>query len=175
MRQSQPRWPSNLVSILLAVLLGPITLAGATGAHPGPEDVRLNADYSKAAVVHAVMEKYVKAGLPGVAVAVHTEKEGWWADAAGFSRTEDKTPMRPEHMQYLQSVTKTFMATVILQLMEKGKLSLDDPITRHLPAWAAGTLHNAADITVRMLLNHTSGVPEYMARPGYVSRVILHP
>jgi D-alanyl-D-alanine carboxypeptidase len=162
-------------ALVLAVIFGLITLAGAIGANSGSEDLRLNADYSKAAAVRAVMEKYVKAGLPGVAVAVHTEKEGWWADAAGFSQTEDKTPMRPEHMQYLQSVTKTFMATVILQLMEKRKLSLDDPISRHLPAWAAGTLRNAADITVHMLLNHTSGVPEYMARPGYLSRVILHP
>jgi D-alanyl-D-alanine carboxypeptidase len=83
--------------------------------------------------------------------------------------------MRPEHMQYLQSVTKTFMATVILQLREKGKLSLDDPISRHLPAWAAGFLRNPADITVRMLLNHTSGIPEYTTRPSYVSRVLLHP
>jgi D-alanyl-D-alanine carboxypeptidase len=159
-------------ALALAVLFGSIALAGANS---GPEDMRLNPDYSKAAAIRAVMEKYVKAGLPGVAVAVHTEKEGWWADAAGFSRTEDKTPMRPEHMQYLQSVAKTFMATVILQLAEKGKLSLDDPISRHLPAWAAGSLRNAADITVRMLLNHTSGVPEYMALPAYVSRVILHP
>lgn len=161
-------------ALALAAICGPLALAGATGAHLGLEDM-MNADYSKAAAVHAVMEKYVKAGLPGVAVAVHTEKEGWWADAVGFCRTEDKTPMRPDHLHYLQSVTKTFMATAILQLMEKGKLSLDDPISRHLPAWAAGSLHNAADITVRMLLNHTSGVPEYMSRPGYVSRVILHP
>jgi D-alanyl-D-alanine carboxypeptidase len=153
-------------ALALAVLLGSIALTGTIGA---------NSDYSKAAAIRSVMEKYVQAGLPGVAVAVHTEKEGWWADAAGFSRTEDKTPMRPEHMQYLQSVAKTFMATVILQLVEKGKLSLDDPISRHLPAWAAGFLSNPADITVRMLLNHTSGVPEYMARPRYVSRVILHP
>lgn len=153
-------------ALALAVLFGPVALAGTTGSNP---------DYSKAPAIRAVMEKYVKDGLPGVAVAVHTEKEGWWADAAGFSRTEDKTPMRPEHMQYLQSVAKTFMATVILQLAEKGKLSLDDPISRHLPAWAAGSLRNAADITVRMLLNHTSGVPEYMALPAYVARVVLHP
>ena len=163
------------LALASAIILGSIALAGATGARSDIEDVKLNKDYSKAAAVRAVMEKYVKVGLPGVAVAVHTEKEGWWADAAGFSRTEDKTPMRPEHMQYLQSVAKTFMATVILQLVEKGKLSLDDPIPRHLPAWAAGSLSNPANITVRMLLNHTSGVPEYTTRPRYVSHVLLHP
>ena len=166
---------SGLPALALVVIFVPIALAGGTGTRPGLEDVKLNPNYSKAAAVRAVMEKYVKIGLPGVAVAVHTETEGWWAGAAGFSRSEDKTPMRPEQLQYLQSVAKTFMATVILQLVEKGKLGLDDPISRHLPPWAAGYLRNPADITVRMLLNHTSGVPEYIARPRYVSRVILHP
>ncbi len=141
----------------------------------GAEDAKINAGYSKASAIQAVMEKYVKEGLPGIAVAVHTEKEGFWAGAAGSSRVEDATPMRPEHMHYLQSVAKTFMATVILQLVEQGKLGLDDPISRHLPAWAAGFLSNPGDITVRMLLNHTSGVPEYVSQPAYVSRVILHP
>ena len=141
----------------------------------GAEDAKINAGYSKASAIQAVMEKYVKEGLPGIAVAVHTEKEGFWAGAAGLSRVEDATPMRPEHMHYLQSVAKTFMATVILQLVERGKLGLDDPISRHLPAWAAGFLSNPGDITVRMLLNHTSGVPEYVSQPAYVSRVILHP
>jgi D-alanyl-D-alanine carboxypeptidase len=152
-----------------------LALAAVTCAPPGPEEVKLNASYSRAAAVHAVMEKYVRAGLPGVAVAVHTEQEGWWAGAAGFSRTEDRTPMRPEHLQYLQSVAKTLMATVILQLVEQGKIGLDDPIVRHLPAWAAGDVPNARDITMRMLLNHTSGVPEYTTRPKYVARVLFHP
>lgn len=166
---------TGLLMVALAVILGSCVAGDSTAGRSGPEDVKLNPVYSKAAAVRAVMEKYVQIGLPGVAVAIHTEKEGWWADSAGYSRTEDKTPMRPEHMHYLQSVAKTFMATVILHLIEKGKLGLDDPISRHLPDWAAAYLRNPADITVRMLLNHTSGVPEYNVRPGYISRVILHP
>lgn len=141
----------------------------------GIQEETINPGYSKAAAVRAVMEKYVKEGLPGIAVAVHTEKEGYWAGAAGWSRVEDGTPMRPEHMHYLQSVAKTFMAVIILRLAEQGKLGLDDPISRHLPDWAAACLSRPSEITVRMLLNHTSGVPEYISRPAYVSRVILHP
>jgi D-alanyl-D-alanine carboxypeptidase len=162
-------------TLALVVFLVPVVLACSSGARSQSEPVKVNAGYSKAAAIRAVMDKYVGIGLPGVAVAVHTEKEGWWADAAGYSRTEDKTPMRPEHMHYLQSVAKTFMATVILQLAEQGKLDLEDPISRHLPVWAAHCLRNPSDITVRMLLNHTSGVPEYIARPKYVSRILLHP
>ncbi len=162
-------------SLAMTVIIVFLAQGVAFGSSPGQADPKLNPSYSKAAAVRAVMERYVGIGLPGVAVAVQTETEGWWADAAGYSRTEDKTPMRPEHMHYLQSVAKTFMATVILQLAEKGKLGLDDPVSRHLPAWAAGDLSNAGDVTVRMLLSHTSGVPEYTVRPKYVSRVLMHP
>ena len=162
-------------SLAMTVIIVFLAQGVAFGSGPGQADPKLNPAYSKAAAVRTVMDKYVGIGLPGVAVAVHTETEGWWADAAGYSRTEDKTPMRPEHMHYLQSVAKTFMATVILQLAEQGKLGLDDPISRHLPVWAAHCLKNPSDITVRMLLNHTSGIPEYIARPKYVSRILLHP
>lgn len=162
-------------SLAMTVITVFLAQGVAFGADPDQADPKLNLSYSKAAAVRAVMEKYVGIGLPGVAVAVHTETEGWWADAAGFSRTEDQTPLRPEHMHYLQSVAKTFMATVILQLAEKGKLGLDDPISRHLPAWAAGYLRNPAEITARMLLNHTSGIPEYIARPKYLSQILLQP
>ena len=167
---------SLLVPSLAVAVIGVLLAQGAAfGAGPGQADPKPNPSYSKAAAVRAVMEKYVGIGLPGVAVAVHTETEGWWADAAGYSRTEDKTPLRPEHLHYLQSVAKTFMATVILQLAEKGKLGLDDPISRYLPPWAAGYLRNPAEITVRMLLNHTSGIPEYIARPKYLSQILLQP
>jgi len=172
MRSSLARIAFTVAAVGTLTSLAPAAL---TDSRSGLGSTALNAEYSKAGAVRAVMEKYVQMGLPGVAIAIHTDEEGWWADAAGCSRTEDKTPMRPEHLHYLQSVAKTFMATVILQLAEAGRLSLDDPISRHLPAWAAGYLKNPGDITVRMLLNHTSGVPEYNFRPGYVSRVILHP
>jgi D-alanyl-D-alanine carboxypeptidase len=174
MTRNQPG-RTGRAGVALAILLVLIAPAGQSAAQARTAPVKINPAYSRAGAVRAVMEKYVQMGLPGVAIAVHTEKEGWWADAAGHSRTEDKTPMRPEHLHYLQSVAKTFMATVILQLAEAGQLGLDDPISRHLPAWAAGYLKNPGDITVRMLLNHTSGIPEYNFRPGFVSRVILHP
>ncbi|GAA4050968.1 serine hydrolase domain-containing protein [Nonomuraea soli] len=61
------------------------------------------------------------------------------------------------------SVTKTFVATVVLQLVDEGRLRLDDPIDRHLP----GTVPGGERITVRQLLNHTSHLYDYMSEPGY--------
>ncbi|MFI6485584.1 serine hydrolase domain-containing protein [Nonomuraea sp. NPDC050663] len=61
------------------------------------------------------------------------------------------------------SVTKTFVATVVLQLVDEGRLRLDDPIAGHLP----GTVPGGERITVRQLLNHTSHLYDYMSEPGY--------
>ena len=67
------------------------------------------------------------------------------------------------------------MAVEILQLKEQGKINLDAPIATYLPAKYSHYISNAAQITVRMLLNHTSGIPEYNENPKFVSQVILHP
>jgi D-alanyl-D-alanine carboxypeptidase len=65
-----------------------------------------------------------------------------------------------------------YMAVEILQLMEQGKIKFDEPITTYLPARYSHYLKNAEHITVRMLLNHTSGVPEYNSHPLFVSMVL---
>ena len=58
--------------------------------------------------------------LPGASVAVYSETEGWWAEAQGYADLEKKLPMTNCHLQYLQSVSKSYMAVEILQLKEQG-------------------------------------------------------
>lgn len=137
--------------------------------------ILLNPAFPKAAALQAVLDKYTAAGIPGISIAVYNEDLGWWAGASGYARIESKTRMTPCHLQYLQSISKTYMATAILQLVEKGKLKLDDPITRYLPAKYSSFIPNAGSISIIMLLNHTSGVPEYNSQPLLVSKVLLNP
>ena len=137
--------------------------------------ITINGNYSKAHALDSIMKHYTTNSLPGLSLAVYSEKEGWWAGAAGYSSVENKTPMENCHLQYLQSVSKTYMAVEILQLKERGKIELDAPITKYLPAAYSRYLKNPGKITIRMLLNHTSGVPEYNDNPGFVSQVIQHP
>lgn len=138
-------------------------------------NVSVNEHYAKSDSLHAIMKRYVKTGLPGVAMAIYSEKDGWWAGAEGYEKVETKSPMQNSNLQYLQSVSKTYMAVAILQLQEQGKIALDAPITEYLPAKYAADVKNAGSITVRMLLNHTSGVPEYSTDPAFVSYVMEHP
>lgn len=137
--------------------------------------VTINPGYSKAASFDSILKHYTTNMLPGALLAVYSEKEGWWAGAKGYANLEKKIPMQNCHLQYLQSISKTYMAVEILQLKEQGKIDLDAPMTKYLPVRFSRYIKNAGEITVRMLLNQTSGVPEYNQDPEFVSEVILHP
>ena len=97
------------------------------------------------------LDAVVRAGVPGVAV-VATGPELSREGAAGVADAESGTPMTTEHQFRIGSVTKTFVAAVVLQLVGEGALSLDEEV---------GPI--AEGVTLRQLLNHTSGLPEHYA------------
>lgn len=133
-----------------------------------------NPKYSKAAELERALDELVQKGVPGVVLAVQSD-EGYWSTAKGYAKIEDKTPMQLCHLQYLQSISKTYMAIAILKLYEEGKIDLDKPITKYLPQRYHHYINGAEKVTVRMLLNHTSGIPEYNFQPAYVSYLLQHP
>ncbi|MEO6719798.1 MAG: serine hydrolase domain-containing protein [Ferruginibacter sp.] len=137
--------------------------------------VNINTNYSKAAALDSIMQHYTTNLLPGAALAVYSEKEGWWAGAKGYANIEKEIPMQNCHLQYIQSVSKMYMAVEILLLKEQGKINFDMPITKYLPARYSKYIKNASKITVRMLLNQNSGVPEYNTNPAFISKVVQHP
>src|ERR1700704_2746696 len=66
--------------------------------------VTLNNSHGKGLAFDSIMKKYSPKILPGMAIALFTEAEGWWAGAAGYANLENKTPMENCHLEYLQSV-----------------------------------------------------------------------
>ncbi|OQC71967.1 MAG: beta-lactam binding protein AmpH [Euryarchaeota archaeon ADurb.Bin009] len=100
------------------------------------------------------------AGAPGVLIEILTPK--WtWNYAAGNASVSPAVPATPEMRFIIASVTKTFTSVAVQQLAEDGKLSLDDPIGRRLPADVAEAIPESSTITVRQLLDHTSGIADY--------------
>ena len=87
---------------------------------------------------------------------------------SGYGNLEKKTPIRANDRFRIGSVTKTFVATVVLQLVGEGRLDLDDTIEHWLP----GLVPNGKRITVRELLNHTSGLFEVANDQGFLARVL---
>ena len=134
----------------------------------------LNLSHPKANELQQKMDQIIDLGVPGIVVAIR-DGYGTWASASGYSKIETKTPMEICHLQFGQSVAKTYMATAILMLYEDGMLDLDEKITSYLPESVTSGIANTEDATVRMLLNHTSGIAEYNDKPDYVTYLLQHP
>jgi D-alanyl-D-alanine carboxypeptidase len=111
----------------------------------------------KHADLQALTRGLVKDGAPGALVYVRTPS-GVRSAAAGFANLAPRARMRASHRYRVASVTKTFVATVVLQLEAEGKLRVDDSVERWLP----GVVPNGGSITLRELLNHTSGLFDYI-------------
>ncbi|MCP1491978.1 D-alanyl-D-alanine carboxypeptidase [Peribacillus frigoritolerans] len=85
-----------------------------------------------------------------------------WSYAAGIADLRTKKPMKTGFRFRIGSVTKTFIATVLLQLSGENCLNLDDPIEKWLPGVIQGNGYDGNQITIRQILNHTSGIADYV-------------
>lgn len=134
----------------------------------------INGNYSRAKEIQSVIETLVTQSIPGAAVAIYSD-EGWWTSAAGVAKIENNLAMQSCHLQYLQSIAKTYMAVAILKLYEQGKIDLQAPMTNYLPEKYSRYITDGHRVTVEMLLNHTSGIPEYNSQTDYVTKLLQHP
>lgn len=112
--------------------------------------------------IDALLSAAYPPGGPGAAVRVTKDGAVVLSKGYGLADVESKTPVTPATPFRLASVTKAFTATAIFMLADKGLLSLDDPVTKHLPAFGQA----ASSISVKHLLSHTSGLPDYLSRPN---------
>ncbi|MFI5617658.1 serine hydrolase domain-containing protein [Streptomyces sp. NPDC051567] len=118
------------------------------------------------------MDAIVRGGIPGVSGHARTGDEVWKA-ASGVGDLATGAPRRADDRFRVASITKTFVATVMLQLESERRLGLDDTVEKWLPGVVRGHGHDGRAITVRQLLNHTSGVFDFINDPAY-ERTYLH-
>ncbi len=132
--------------------VSPPTAAGAADDAPSPE---ISADLQR------ILNDGVRtSGVPGVQVGIATPH--WtWNGAAGNTSPISGERATPGMQFFIASVSKTFTSIAIQKLAEEGKLSLDDPIDRWLAADLVERIPNGHLITVRQLLDHTSGIADY--------------
>lgn len=97
--------------------------------------------------------------IPGMQAYIRTADGKTWSGASGTTDLGRKRALQPDHILRVGSVTKTFTAVVVLKLVEEGYLSLEDALVRWYPDFP-----NAETITIRQLLNHTSGIPEIIPK-----------
>jgi D-alanyl-D-alanine carboxypeptidase len=109
--------------------------------------------------LNAAMDNVHRAGMPGLFAEVR-DGDQLWRGAAGVADVATGRPVTADMRHRVGSITKTFTAAAVLQQVETGQIALDMPIGHYLPRLVPGERGSA--ITIRMLLNHTSGLAEYL-------------
>ncbi|MEV4927525.1 serine hydrolase domain-containing protein [Streptomyces roseoverticillatus] len=149
---------SALLAAAAALVPAAVPAAAApAGAHGADREAASPA--GKAAELQRALDGIVAAGVPG-AIAEVREGGRVWRTSSGVADLQDGRRAQPADRFRAGSVTKTFVATVVLQLVAEGRIGLDDPIGRHLPGLVPDQV-DGAPVTVRQLLSHTSGIPNY--------------
>ena len=118
----------------------------------------------------ALATQYAKAGQLNGTVLVAEHGKVVFAKGYGLANREWNQPNAPDTKFRLGSLTKQFTALLVMQLVEKGQLRLDAPISTYLPDYPKAT---GDKITLHHLLTHTSGIPNYTAQPGFEAISIL--
>ena len=110
----------------------------------------------------ALLDDISTAGVPGIMLSVYSPEGGEWLGASGLADIAGKVKLEPCNITRTGSTVKTFTAVTILMLAEDGRLSLDDKIEKYLPGDILDKLSNARQCTIRQLLNHSSGIYNYI-------------
>lgn len=158
----------TIVLLLLLILLSP----GASHTQ-----TRVSGTSRLKTSLQLKLDDWYKTGsFPGATLGVVLANGESFGLAVGVSDRDLKTPMKPESKMLAGSVGKTFAAATALQLIKEGKIGLDDKVEKYLggEAWFP-RLPNAKAITVRQLMNHTSGLVRYEFKEQFTKDLTTNP
>ncbi|PWI06385.1 hydrolase [Streptomyces sp. NWU339] len=136
-------------AVLTATAVPAVAAPVPTGTEPGLDR----------AALESTLDAVHEAGMYGLYSSVRVGGFTWKGEA-GIADVSTGSPMDADMRHRVGSVTKTFVAVAVLQQVEAGRIGLDDPVGDHLPQLLPG--ERGRTVTVRMLLNHTSGIGEYL-------------
>jgi len=141
----------NVVPVLIVGLL----VAVAAPSTAGAADRRTS--FSSARLTQTIAANIRKAKIPGAIVGVWRGNRQLYTQGVGVSNIKTEAPLNVNGYQRIGSVTKSFVVTGILQLVDRGQMGLDDPISKYLP----GVVPNGDNITIRELAEMRSGIYSY--------------
>jgi CubicO group peptidase (beta-lactamase class C family) len=145
---SHPRSFNSMLHVVIAVAFSVAALAGCGDKSVGTADASQQVDALFAPLTAGIQ--------PGAAVMVVRDGEIVHAASYGYADLDNRIPITPDSAFRLASVSKQFTAMAIMVLAESGALAYDDPVSRYLPQLAP-----YEGVTIRHLMTHTGGLPEY--------------
>ena len=133
-------------------------------------------DQLREALQAKLEELHGSVSFPGATFGVALAEGSSYGLAVGLSDQSNGTEMRPDHRLLAGSIGKTFVSALALILVGEGRLGLDDPVGKWLgdDSWYPG-LPNADELTVRMLMNHTTGIPDYVVNSEFIQDLFQDP
>jgi D-alanyl-D-alanine carboxypeptidase len=139
------------------------TTRGGSTTTGAPTSTSTGTEPAYAKVLREEIPKVMKANaIPGVVILIRSKDQGEWSATFGTAEIGKDVPMKIDDHFRIGSNTKTMTSTVILQLMEEGKLALDDPISKYRP-----DVPNGENITLQQLAEMRSGLFSYTLDPGF--------
>ena len=148
-------------------------LSGCAIAPPRPADIARN-DYTSSEVYIKKLIQYEmnKNSVTGLSIALVDDQHIVWSGGFGYANQEQKIPATAETLYRVGSISKLFTDTAAMQLVEQGRLDIDQPLRKYLPEFSIKTNYtDTADITPRMLMTHHAGLPRDRLK-GFMT---LHP
>jgi D-alanyl-D-alanine carboxypeptidase len=145
--------------------------ATAQDATPVPQEIADGFSPEIQLALHQIVERNLAATeTPGALVGVWYPGQGEWQHAAGIADLETGAPVTLDDHVRIASNTKTFVATVVLQLVDEGLVGLDDPIEDYVPG-----IPNGTTITVRQVLGMDAGIADFIAVPEITAEYAANP
>jgi len=108
----------------------------------------------------AIRAEMSRQGIPGLSAAVALDRRVQWAEGFGKADLENSVPAKPSTVYRLASISKPITAVAVMQLVEQGKLDLDAPVQKYVPAFP----EKAWRLTTRQVLGHLGGIRHYRSR-----------
>jgi D-alanyl-D-alanine carboxypeptidase len=130
--------------------------------------------HPKASAFQALLEEEVARGLPG-AIMLVKDADGLWLGAEGYADIGHDVEMQKCHKHLIASISKPFTAAVTFKLIEEGLISLDQKATDFLDESFTKRIANAEEATIRQMLAHTSGIPDYLDGINYDLAIFNQP
>ena len=172
----------RFIFVAAACLIAMASFDGATAYQNAPESPKvtpLKVD-NVAGLAKRIQTRFLElrkeAEFPGINIGIVWGNDRAMSVSVGFADLENQKALKPQDRMLAGSIGKTFVSAITLQLVEEGKLELDDRIEKWLgkETWFA-RLPNAKDITLRMLMNHSSGIPEHVLHKDFLKALREQP
>ncbi len=132
--------------------------------YPNPgNDISCSLNYQdqpKNSQYQELLDNYSKKGFVGLTVLVDNPADGLWLGSSGYADIENSVKMTPCHFHHTASIYKTYIAVIIMQLVEEGKLNLDNYLTDYISSGILNKLPNGNKVTIKNLLQNRSGMPD---------------